>query len=102
MFLQIGAKNVYIEDLREDFLKNYILPAIQCNALYENLYLMGTSLARPCISKRAVSSLPPGSVGCIGHNALGRDEQFGSLRIIIVADERYLSALRSAAVARQP
>jgi argininosuccinate synthase len=47
---------VYIEDLREDFLNNYILPAIQCNAIYENLYLMGTSLARPCIAKRAVRS----------------------------------------------
>jgi argininosuccinate synthase len=35
---------VYIEDLRADFLNNYIIPAIQCNALYENLYLMGTSL----------------------------------------------------------
>lgn len=51
---QIGAKAVHIEDLREDFLVNYITPAIKCNALYENLYLLGTSLARPCIAKRAV------------------------------------------------
>lgn len=42
--LQIGAKSVHIEDLREDFLKNYILPSIQANGIYENLYLMGTSL----------------------------------------------------------
>jgi hypothetical protein len=41
---QIGAKGVHIEDLREDFLKNYILPSIQTNGIYENLYLMGTSL----------------------------------------------------------
>ena len=42
--LQIGASAVYIEDLREDFLHNYIIPSIQCNGIYENLYLMGTSL----------------------------------------------------------
>ena len=44
---QIGASAVYVEDLREDFLKSYILPSIQCNAIYENLYLMGTSLGEP-------------------------------------------------------
>lgn len=44
--LQIGAVSVHIEDLREDFLHNYILPAVQCNAIYENLYLMGTSLGK--------------------------------------------------------
>jgi argininosuccinate synthase len=42
--VQIGAKGVYIEDLRQDFLSNYILPSIQANGIYENLYLMGTSL----------------------------------------------------------
>ena len=42
--IQIGASAVYVEDLREEFLKSYILPSIQCNAIYENLYLMGTSL----------------------------------------------------------
>jgi argininosuccinate synthase len=45
---------VYIEDLREEFLKNYIVPTVQSNAMYENLYLLGTSIARPCISKKAV------------------------------------------------
>jgi argininosuccinate synthase len=47
--LTIGAKSVHIEDLRHDFLKTYILPAIQANAIYENLYLMGTSLGTYCI-----------------------------------------------------
>lgn len=42
--MQIGASAVYIEDLRSDFLHNYIIPSIQCNGIYENLYLMGTSL----------------------------------------------------------
>ena len=51
---QIGAASVHVADLKEDFLMNYIVPSIQCNALYENLYLLGTSLARPCISKGAV------------------------------------------------
>ena len=45
---------MHVADLKEDFLMNYIVPSIRCNALYENLYLLGTSLARPCISKGAV------------------------------------------------
>lgn len=52
--LQIGASKVHVKDLRRDFLHNYIYPSVQCNALYENLYLLGTAVARPCISKAAV------------------------------------------------
>lgn len=51
---QIGATEVYVSDLRADFLDNYVFPALQCNAVYEDRYLMGTALARPCIAKAAV------------------------------------------------
>lgn len=50
--LQIGAVSVHIEDLREEFLHTYILPAIQANAIYENLYLMGTSLGECMTSSK--------------------------------------------------
>lgn len=51
---QIGASSVHVLDLRKDFLETYVFPALQCNAIYEGRYLLGTSLARPCIAKHAV------------------------------------------------
>jgi len=49
-----GASKVYVEDLREEFVTEYIFPALQGNALYEGRYLLGTSLARPVLSKKQV------------------------------------------------
>ena len=70
--LKIGAKSVHIEDLREEFLRSYILPAVQANAIYENLYLMGTSLARPCIAKRAVEIAHKTGCRFVAHGATGK------------------------------
>ena len=49
--LQIGASRVYIRDLKKEFVTDYIFPALKANAVYENRYLLGTSLARPLIAK---------------------------------------------------
>lgn len=49
--LKCGASKVYIEDLRKEFVTDFIYPAIKCNAIYESRYLLGTSIARPCIAK---------------------------------------------------
>src|SRR3990172_10535817 len=49
--LKIGASRVYIKDLRREFVVDYIYPALKANAVYENRYLLGTSLARPVIAK---------------------------------------------------
>jgi argininosuccinate synthase len=49
--LEIGASKVYIEDLKEEFVTDYIFPAIKANAVYESSYLLGTALARPVIAK---------------------------------------------------
>ena len=49
--LSIGASAVYVEDLKEEFVENYIFPALKANAVYEGKYLLGTSLARPLIGK---------------------------------------------------
>ena len=49
-----GASKLYIEDITDDFCDNYIMPCVQANAVYENAYLLGTSMARPAISKRLV------------------------------------------------
>lgn len=52
--LSLGATKVYVEDLKEEFVTDFIFPAAQANALYESRYLLGTSLARPCIARRQV------------------------------------------------
>ena len=50
----LGVSEVYIEDLREEFVRDFVFPMFRANALYEGLYLLGTSIARPLISKRLV------------------------------------------------
>src|SRR3989338_6550903 len=52
--LQCGASKAYIEDLKEEFITDFIFPAIKANALYEGRYLLGTSLARPLIAKKQI------------------------------------------------
>ncbi len=52
--LGIKPENIYIEDLREEFTRDFVFPMMRANALYEGLYLLGTSIARPLISKRLV------------------------------------------------
>lgn len=53
--LKIGAKACYIEDLNREFVEQMCFPAIQCNAVYEDVYLLGTSLARPVIARAQIA-----------------------------------------------
>lgn len=52
--LATGASKLYVEDLREEFVKDFVWTAVKANALYEGVYLLGTSLARPVIAKRQI------------------------------------------------
>src|SRR4030042_6967282 len=54
----VGASKVYIEDLKEEFVTDYIFPAIKANAMYEGRYLLGTALARPIIAKKHIEVAP--------------------------------------------
>ena len=49
-----GVKEIYIEDLREEFVRDFVFPMFRANALYEGVYLLGTSIARPLIAKRQI------------------------------------------------
>src|ERR1044072_9325910 len=51
---ETGASKLYVEDLREEFVRDYVSTAVKANALYEGVYLLGTSLARPVIAKRQI------------------------------------------------
>ncbi len=67
-----GASKLYIEDITDDFCDNYIMPCVQANAVYENAYLLGTSMARPTISKRLVEVARKEGATAICHGATGK------------------------------
>jgi len=70
--LGIDPANIYIEDVREDFVANYVFPMFRANALYEGLYLLGTSIARPLIAKRLVEIAAETGADAIAHGATGK------------------------------
>jgi len=70
--LKIGAKKVYIEDLKREFVTDYIFPAFKANAIYENRYLLGTAVARPIIAKRQIEIAIKENAAYVSHGATGK------------------------------
>ncbi len=70
--LKIGASKVYIEDLKKEFVTDYIYEAVKANALYEGRYLLGTSLARPPIAKAQIEVAKKEGAQFVGHGATGK------------------------------
>lgn len=70
--LKTGASKVYIEDLREEFAGDFVFPMFRCNAIYEQTYMMGTSIARPLIAKKQVEIARSEGAGYIAHGATGK------------------------------
>jgi argininosuccinate synthase len=70
--LKIGASKVYIEDLKEEFVTDYIFPAIKANAMYEGRYLLGTALARPLIAKKHIEVAHKENATYVSHGATGK------------------------------
>ena len=68
----MGVKEIYIEDLREDFARDYVFPMFRANTIYEGEYLLGTSIARPLISKRLVEIANETGADAISHGATGK------------------------------
>lgn len=67
-----GVNEIYIEDLREDFVRDYVFPMFRANTVYEGLYLLGTSIARPLIAKRLVEIAKKTGADAIAHGATGK------------------------------
>jgi argininosuccinate synthase len=67
-----GVKEIYIEDLREDFVRDYVFPMFRANALYEGTYLLGTSIARPLIAKRQIEIAAETGADAVAHGATGK------------------------------
>jgi len=68
----LGVKEVFIEDLREDFVKNYVFPMFRANAIYEGTYFLGTAIARPLIAKRQIEIAKQVGADAVAHGATGK------------------------------
>ena len=68
----MGVKEIFIEDLREEFVKDFVFPMFRSNAIYEGEYLLGTSIARPLIAKRLVEIAKETGADAISHGATGK------------------------------
>ncbi|WP_156256603.1 argininosuccinate synthase [Sandarakinorhabdus oryzae] len=72
LMLGIKPENIFIDDLREEFVKDYVFPMMRANALYEGLYLLGTSIARPLIAKRQIEIAKLTGADAVSHGATGK------------------------------
>jgi argininosuccinate synthase len=70
--LATGASKLYLEDLREEFARDFVFPMMRANAVYESYYLLGTSIARPVIAKRQVELAHAEGADAVGHGATGK------------------------------
>jgi argininosuccinate synthase len=68
----MGIKEIYIDDLREEFVSDFVYPMFRANAVYEGIYLLGTSIARPLISKRLIEIAEETGADAIAHGATGK------------------------------
>jgi len=68
----LGIKDIFIEDLREEFVKDYVFPMFRANTVYEGMYLLGTSIARPLISKRQIEIAKEVGADAVCHGATGK------------------------------
>ena len=68
----LGVKNIYIENLENTFVKDYVFPMFRCNTIYEGMYLLGTSIARPLIAKRQIEIAELEGADAVAHGATGK------------------------------
>jgi argininosuccinate synthase len=69
---KFGVKEIYIDDLREEFVRDFVYPMFRANAIYEGEYLLGTSIARPLIAKRQIEIARATGAGAVAHGATGK------------------------------
>lgn len=91
MIAHVSKSQVFIEDIRTEFVEDFIWPALQANAIYEDRYLLGTAIARPCIARKLVEIARREGAQFVSHGATGKVKQLQniqqcsqySLRIIV-------------------
>jgi len=77
----LGIKEIYIDDLREEFVRDFVFPMFRANAVYEGQYLLGTSIARPLISKRQIEIAREVGADAVAHGATGKGNDQGRFEL---------------------
>ncbi len=90
----LGIKQIYIEDLREDFVRDYVFPMFRANAVYEGLYLLGTSIARPLIAKRQIEIARETGADAVCHGATGKGNDQVRFELSYYALEPNITVMR--------
>ena len=72
MLYEVITENIHIMDVREEFVRDFVFPMFRANAVYEGLYLLGTSIARPLISKHLVEIAHAHGADAVAHGATGK------------------------------
>ncbi|MFO7686895.1 MAG: argininosuccinate synthase [Desulfobacterales bacterium] len=88
-----GASKIYIEDLKESFVKDYVFPAFRANAIYEGQYLLGTSLARPLIAKRQIEIAALEGADAVSHGATGKGNDQVRFELGYLAHEPHINII---------
>jgi argininosuccinate synthase len=88
-----GASKVYIEDLKESFVRDYVFPAFRANAIYEGQYLLGTSLARPLIAKRQVEIAKLENADAVSHGSTGKGNDQVRFELGYLAHEPHIKII---------
>ncbi len=83
----MGVKEIYIDDLREEFVRDFVYPMFRANTVYEGEYLLGTSIARPLIAKRLIEIANETGADAISHGATGKGNA-GKAEMIAAAKTR--------------
>ena len=91
----MGVKEIYIDDLREEFVRDFVFPMFRANTVYEGEYLLGTSIARPLIAKRLIEIANETGADAISHGATGKGNDFTVISILQpLQDHRSVQAAR--------
>src|SRR5258705_9739718 len=77
----LGAREIFVDDLREEFVREYVFPMFRANALYEGAYLLGTSIARPLIAKRQIEIARQTGADAVAHGATGKGNDQGRFEL---------------------
>jgi argininosuccinate synthase len=88
-----GASKIYIEDLKETFVRDYVFPAFRANAIYEGQYLLGTSLARPLIAKRQIEIAHAEGAEAVSHGATGKGNDQVRFEMGYLAHDPYIKVI---------
>ena len=75
----LGVKEIFIEDLVEEFVRDFVFPMFRANTLYEGEYLLGTSIARPLVAKRLIEIVEETGADAISHGATGKGQRPGQV-----------------------